>query len=89
MHGGGPLVTKTLLIVNSGVRYVEDDVASEKGVTAYHKLNGDYVGSVKLLAVPYGNPITYLHRGKQYLLVAVGTASSPSEAAELIALTLP
>ena len=46
MHGGGPLVTKTLLIVNSGVRYVDDEVASAKGVTAYHKLNGDYVGSV-------------------------------------------
>ena len=76
-------------IVNSGVRYVDDEVASAKGVTAYHKLNGDYVGSVELPAVPYGNPITYLHGGKQYLLVAVGTASSVSEPAELIALTLP
>ena len=28
MHGGGPLVTKTLLVVNSGARYVEDEIAA-------------------------------------------------------------
>ncbi len=89
MHGGGPLVTKTLLVVNSGARYVEDQIASASAVTAYHKDNGEYLGSVELPAIPYGNPITYLHEGKQYIVVAVGTGSSESAPPELIALALP
>ena len=89
MHGGGPLVTKTLLIVNSGARYVEDEIASASAITAYHKDNGDYLGSVELPAIPYGNPITYLHEGKQYIVVAVGTGSSETATPELIALALP
>jgi hypothetical protein len=55
------LVTKTLLIVNSGGRYVSDEVEGARTLAAYHKDNGDYLGSVSLPAVPFGNPITYLH----------------------------
>ena len=89
MHGGGPLVTKTLLVVNSGARYVEDEIASARAITAYHKDNGEYLGSVELPAIPYGNPITYLHEGKQYIVVAVGTGSSEASPPELVALALP
>ncbi len=88
MHGGGPLVTKTLLLVNSGARYVEDEVASASAITAYHKDNGEYLGSIPLPAVPYGNPITYLHDGRQYIVVAVGSGSTTATP-ELIALALP
>ena len=45
-----------------------------------------YLGSVDLPAVPGGNPVTYLHEGKQYLVVAVGRGGTDSE---LIALALP
>ena len=72
MHGGGPLVTKTLLIVNSGGRYAADAAEAARTITAYHKQNGEYLGAVALPAVPYGNPITYLHEGRQYIAVAVG-----------------
>ena len=89
MHGGGPLVTKTLLVVNSGARYVEDEIASARAITAYHKDNGEYLGSVELPAIPYGNPITYLHEGRQYIVVAVGTGNSEAAPPELIALALP
>ena len=88
MHGGGPLVTRTLLIVNSGARYVKDMAASARAVTAYHKDNGDYLGSVELPAIPHGNPITYLHEGKQYLVVAVGGGRGGAPP-ELVALALP
>ena len=88
MHGGGPLVTKTLLVVNSGGRYVADEVESARTITAYHKDNGDYLGSVTLPSVPYGNPITYLHEGRQYIAVAVGGGGGAA-APELIALALP
>ena len=87
MAGGGPLVTKTLLIVNSGGRDVAsmDEVAST--ITAYDKDTGEYLGSVELPSTPWGNPITYLHEGKQHILVAVG--GRPGAVAELIALALP
>ena len=88
MDGGGPLVTKTLLIVNSGGRYVTDEAESARTTTAYHKDNGEYLGSVTLPAVPYGNPITYLHEGMQYILVATGGGGGATTP-ELIALALP
>ncbi len=88
MHGGGPLVTKTLLVVNSGGRRVEDMLEAARAVTAYDKDTGAYLGSVELPAVPYGNPVTWLHEGKQYIAVAVGT-SSAAGGAELLALALP
>ena len=87
-HGGGPLVTKTLLIVNSGGRYVTDPAAGARTITAYHKENGEYLGSVTLPAVPSGNPITYLHEGRQYIAVAVGGGGG-NAVPELIALALP
>ena len=71
-NAGGALVTKTLLIVNSGGRYVSDEVEGARTLAAYQKDTGDYLGSVSLPAVPYGNPITYSHEGRQYVLVAVG-----------------
>ena len=85
-NAGGPLVTKTLLIVNSGGRDVPtiEDVAPT--ITAYDKDTGEYLGSVRLPAVPQGNPITYLHEGKQYIVVAVGGRRGADP--ELIALAL-
>ena len=88
MHGGGPLVTKTLLIVNSGGRYAADAAEAARTITAYHKRNGEYLGSVDLPAVPYGNPITYLHEGRQYIAVAVGGGGGAARP-ELVALALP
>jgi len=87
MAGGGPLVTKTMLFVNSGGRDVErmEDVGPT--LTAYDKDTGEYLGSVDLPATPWGNPISYLHDGKQHILVAVG--GRPGRVPELISLTLP
>ena len=87
-NAGGPLVTKTLLIVNSGGRDAADPAAGARTMTAYDKDSGDYLGSVTLPAVPYGNPMTYLHDGKQYIAVAVGGGGGAA-LPELIALTLP
>jgi len=88
MHGGGALVTKTLLIVNSGGRYVTDAAEGARTMSAYHKDNGEYLGSVTLPAVPYGNPMTYLHEGRQYIAVATGGGGG-AVAPELIVLALP
>ena len=88
MHGGGALVTKTLLIVNSGGRYMVDEAEGARTMSAYHKANGEYLGSVLFPSVPNGNPMTYLHEGRQYVVVAVGGGGG-SAAPELIALALP
>jgi quinoprotein glucose dehydrogenase len=87
MAGGGPLVTKTLLIVNSGGRDVAGMEEVAATITAYDKDTGEYLGSVELPSTPWGNPITYLHGGKQHILVAVG--GRPGAVPELIALALP
>ena len=87
-NAGGPLVTKTLLIVNSGGRYVADQAEGARSMTAYHKDNGEYLGSVTLPSVPNGNPMTYLQDGTQYIVVAVGGGGGAATP-ELIALALP
>ena len=56
--------------------------ASTRTIGAYDKETGEHLGSVP----PGGNPMTYLHEGKQYLVVAVGRGGAD---AELIALALP
>lgn len=68
---------------------MEDQISAASTITAYHKDNGDYLGSIALPAIPYGNPITYLHEGKQYIVVAVGSGNSEDVKPELIALALP
>ncbi len=86
IQAGGPLVTKTLLIVSSGGRYVAELADGARTLAAYHKDSGEHLGSVELPAVPGGNPITYLHEGRQYIAVAVGGRSVTPE---LVALALP
>ena len=70
-HAGGPMVTRTLLFVTHGGRDVPGD-ESPRRLSVYNKKTGRYLGSIPLPATPYGNPITYLHKGKQWIVVAVG-----------------
>jgi len=65
-----------------------DEAEGARTMSAYHKANGEYLGSVMLPSVPNGNPMTYLHEGRQYIVVAVGGGGG-SAAPELIALALP
>ena len=88
MHGGGPLVTKSLLVVNSGGRYVEGMVEAAGRITAYDKDTGAYLGSVPLPRRSLRQSRHVSARRKQCIAVAVGT-SSGAGGAELIALALP
>jgi quinoprotein glucose dehydrogenase len=66
---GAPLVTKTLLFVTQergrGAR-------NTPRINVFDKSTGALLGHLPLPESPHGNPITYLHGGKQYLTVAVG-----------------
>jgi|TARA_B100002003_G_scaffold174385_1_gene162240 quinoprotein glucose dehydrogenase len=91
-HAGGPLVTKTLLVVNYGGRDMESTGEVSRTISAYDKDTGAHLGSVLLPAAPFGNPITYLHQGKQYIVVATGGGGFRGAGGvppQLIALSLP
>src|SRR5690606_31551809 len=53
---------------------------------AYDKRNGSTVAEIELPAKASGAPMTYLHQGRQYIVIAVATQEHP---AELVALALP
>jgi quinoprotein glucose dehydrogenase len=94
-----PLVTKTLLFVGEGsdamvgaARIPPDmpfDTAPNYGepwFRAYDKATGEVVAAIPLPAGTTGAPITYMHEGKQYIVVAVGGRDVEPE---WIALSLP
>lgn len=75
----GLLVTKTLLFAGEGP-------GGSAVFRAYDKKTGDIIAEIPLPASQTGLPITYLHEGKQYIVMAVSDRKNPGE---YIALTLP
>jgi glucose dehydrogenase len=83
-----PLATKTLLFLGEGdpINVRTPPGGGGKKFRAYDKASGAVVWEMELPAGTTGAPMTYLYRGKQYIVVAVG---SNDHAAEFIALALP
>ncbi len=75
----GLLLTKTLLIAGEGWD-------GGPMLRAHDKHTGKIVAEIKLPATQAGQPITYLHNGKQYIAMFVGDGKTPGE---LVALALP
>jgi len=94
-----PLLTGALLFLGEGRTNVPRDgrippdmpmaIATNSGgpmFRAYDKETGEVVWEIELEAGTTNSPVSYLHDGKQYLLVAIGDREhSP----ELVAFTLP
>ena len=82
----GVLVTKTLAIAGDGG--VSTTPSGTRGAMfrAYDKATGAEVGAVYIPAPQTGSPMTYLHNGQQYIVVAV---SGGNYSGELIAFKLP
>jgi quinoprotein glucose dehydrogenase len=91
------LVTKTLLFVNAShvglnglpqrpawAKYGDAD-AERKLLYVFDKQSGHVLRAVDLDGFSAAAPMTYLHRGKQYVVVAVGAGKT----SELVALSLP
>jgi quinoprotein glucose dehydrogenase len=53
---------------------------------AYDKATGQELGAVYMPGAQTGNPMTYMLNGKQYIVVAVSSLTTPGE---LIAYALP
>ena len=79
-----PLVTKTLLFLGDSGALSGDPGGNM--LRAYSKKTGAVVAEIELPSKSTGAPMTYMHRGKQYIVIAVSTREHP---AELVALALP
>jgi Glucose dehydrogenase len=85
----GTLTTKTLVIAGEGDVHTNADGETVALLRAYDKETGEDVpGAVAMPAKQTGSPMTYMHDGKQYIVVAV-SRSGANAGAELIAYALP
>jgi quinoprotein glucose dehydrogenase len=83
----GVLVTKTLVVAGDGVTHTDENGDTVALLRAYDKDTGaDIAGQVIMPAKQTGSPMTYMHDGKQYIVLAVGGGPRGSE---LIAYALP
>jgi quinoprotein glucose dehydrogenase len=86
MQGVSVLVTKTLVIA-SGIPVAAPDAteATRRLLFVFDKQTGAPIHTIELDAFSAASPMTYMFRGKQYIVVATG--SGPNS--ELVAFSLP
>jgi quinoprotein glucose dehydrogenase len=75
----GTLTTKTLVIAGEPGFYILPSGTRGAMLRAYDKATGQEVGAVYMPAPQSGSPMTYMHNGKQYIVVAVSGGSFPGE----------
>jgi quinoprotein glucose dehydrogenase len=75
----GLMLTSTLLFGGEGM-------SGDPIFRAYDKLTGEVLAELKLPNAQAGLPMTYMHQGRQYIVISVGGNGQPSE---LVALSLP
>jgi quinoprotein glucose dehydrogenase len=75
----GVLTTRTLVIAGEGGDF--SNAAGQKGalLRAYEKATGKDAGAVYMPSGQTGSPMTYMLKGKQYIVVAVGGPEYPGE----------
>jgi quinoprotein glucose dehydrogenase len=76
---GGILVTRTLVFAGEGW-------GGGNGFHAYDKRTGEILARIELEGAQTGLPISYMHEGRQYIVVSAG---GPEKPASLVALALP
>jgi glucose dehydrogenase len=75
----GILATKTLLFAGEGM-------SGDPIFRAHDKRTGEIIAAIPLPNAQVGLPMTYMHEGRQYVVISVGGGGEP---AELVALALP
>jgi len=88
LSNGGGVLTKELFFM---IQADEDTTSMMRMKTtgyirAYDKRNGFLIWEQEVDKTPHGSAMTYMHKGKQYIVHAVGGFNQP---AELIAYALP
>jgi len=85
----GTLTTGSLVIAGEGGVHTNEAGESVALLRAYDKATGeDAPGRVEMPARQTGSPMTYMHDGKQYIVLAVSHAGA-NAGGELIAYALP
>jgi quinoprotein glucose dehydrogenase len=74
----GILVTKTLMFAGDG---------TDPFLDAYDKQTGQIVAQLPMPSMQTGLPMTYVHNGRQFILVSVGAANG--QGPQLVAYALP
>jgi quinoprotein glucose dehydrogenase len=82
----GTLTTKSLVIAGEAGQFTTPNGQRGAMLRAYDKATGREVGSVFMPAPQTGSPMTYLRDGRQYLVVAIGSAT---HGAEFLAFRVP
>jgi quinoprotein glucose dehydrogenase len=85
-----PLLTKTLLFLGEGSNAVsgtpQTDWGWGKKFRAYDKATGSVIWETELPSGTTGGPMTYMLKGKQFIVIPIGSRNEP---AEYVALALP
>ena len=81
----GPTTTKSLVIVGDCGLFTDEDGRKGCRLRAYDKATGEEKGAVFMDKVQTGAAMTYMHKGKQYIVTAVGSSTG----ADLLAFALP
>jgi quinoprotein glucose dehydrogenase len=85
----GTLTTGSLVIAGEGATHTNENGETVALLRAYDKATGaDVQGRVEMPARQTGSPMTYLHEGKQYIVLAVSHQGA-NAGGELIAYALP
>jgi quinoprotein glucose dehydrogenase len=82
----GTLVTKSLIVAGEAQLTTSSDGSRGAMLRAYDKSTGKEVGAVRIPAPQSGSPMTYMLKGKQYIVVAV---SSGTYGGEYVAFAAP
>lgn len=77
----GTLTTKTLVICGDCGLFTDEKGVKGARLRAYDKATGEEKGAVFIPIVTTGAPMTYMHQGKQYIVVALGSSNGASLAA--------
>jgi quinoprotein glucose dehydrogenase len=76
----GLLVTKTLLFAGDG---------TDSLLHAYDKKTGEDIAQIPKPGMQTGVPMTYVHQGRQFILIAVAANAQTGTTAQLVAYALP
>ena len=74
------MVTKTLLFAGDGTNPL---------LHAYDKKTGEDIAQIPMPGMQTGVPMTYVHQGRQFILVPVAANAETGTTAQLMAYALP
>ncbi|MCP5144885.1 MAG: PQQ-binding-like beta-propeller repeat protein [Gammaproteobacteria bacterium] len=85
----GTLTTATLVVAGEGATHTNERGETVALLRAYDKATGaDIEGRIEMPARQTGSPMTFMHNGKQYIVVSV-THSGANVGGEIVAYALP